>query len=328
MAELIITNGDSAADLLAAAGKRGRILPWRDVLHEGPILSDLAASTRARVLYLAGRFALDEADVAAEFAARDAILTAHGSFDRIELWFEHDLFDQLQLLQILAFFAETGRRDGLILVQADDFLGRQRPDTILRFAGKARPIGIEDLRFAEETWQALAAPTPEAVVERLVHADDRLPYVRPALKRFLEELPTPGSGLGRTEAAALAELGKTSSTAVDLFRAVLATEEAAFMGDLSFFRTIEDLAFSPTPLIDGLPPPIGEDFERFRNAHLELSMAGDDVMKGEDDNIALNGIHRWWGGTLLDASELAPAVWRYDRGRRRLLPPDADLGSK
>src|SRR4029077_15612906 len=119
MAELIITNGDAAGDLLAAAGKSGRILPWRDVLHEGPILADLAACTRARIPYLSGRFALDEADIAAEFAARDAIIAAHAGFDRVELWFEHDLFDQLQLLQILAFFAESGRREGLILVQAD-----------------------------------------------------------------------------------------------------------------------------------------------------------------------------------------------------------------
>src|SRR5581483_8756233 len=129
--------GDTAADLLAAAGKGDRILPWRDVLHEGPILADLAASTRARVPYLAGRFGFAEADIAAEFAARDAVLAAHSGFDRIELWFEHDLYDQLQLVQILAFFAQVGRREGIILVQADDFLGRQRADTVLRFASKA-----------------------------------------------------------------------------------------------------------------------------------------------------------------------------------------------
>jgi len=105
---------------------------------------------------------------------------------------------------------------------------------------------------------------------------------------------------------------------------VLATEEAAFMGDLSFFGLVEDLAFEPVRLIDGLPPPVEEDIERFQKAVLELSMAGDDVLNGEADHIALNGIQRWWGGTFLDASELDPAVWRYDRERRRLLPPSAD----
>ena len=34
---LIITNGDSAADLLRAAGETAVILPWRDVLHIGPV---------------------------------------------------------------------------------------------------------------------------------------------------------------------------------------------------------------------------------------------------------------------------------------------------
>jgi hypothetical protein len=321
MAELIITNGDIAAELLAAAGRRGRILPWRDLLHEGPILHDLAACTHARVPFLAGRFGLAESEVADEFAARDAILVAHARFDRVELWFEHDLYDQLQLVQVLSFFYEVGRHEGLALVQADDFLGRERADTILRFAGKLRPIVIEDLRLAGNTWRALAAPTPEAVLSRLAHRDDRLPYVRPALQRFLEELPAPGSGLGRTEAAALARLAEASCSAVDLFRAVLATEEAAFMGDLSFFRLIEDLAFGPVPLVDGLPMPTDDGAERFRGALLELSMAGEDVLRGEDDHIALNGIHRWWGGTLLDAGGLDPEVWRYDPHRRRLVPP-------
>src|SRR6185436_14860154 len=217
MADLIITNGDSAAELLAAAGKGGRILPWRDVLHEGPILADLEACTRLRVDYLSSRFRIAAADVAADFAARDAIINAHTAFDRVELWFEHDLYDQLQLLQILAFFAENGRREGLMLVQADDFLGSQRADTILRFAGKARPIGIEDLELARDTWRDLAAPTPEAVAERLAEPDERLPYLVPALRRFLEELPAPGNGLGRAEMTALQQLADGPSTAADLF---------------------------------------------------------------------------------------------------------------
>ena len=261
MTDLIITNGDSAAGLLVAAGKGGRILPWRDVLHEGPILADLDACTRLRVGYLSGRFRIEVADVAADFAARDAIIRAHAGFDRIELWFEHDLYDQLQLLQILAFFAESGRRDGLILVQADDFLGRERPDTILRFAGKARPIGIEDLELARNVWRELAAPTPSAVAAWLAQPDERLPHLRPALRRFLEELPAPASGLGRTETTALQQLADEPATAADLFRAAIAREEAAFMGDLSFFRLIEDMAFCRRAVGDR-PRAAGRDRRR------------------------------------------------------------------
>ena len=72
--------------------------------------------------------------VAADFAERDGLIGAHRDFEQVELWFEHDLYDQLQLVQVLAFFAGEEPRDGLILVQADDFLGSQTAETILGFA--------------------------------------------------------------------------------------------------------------------------------------------------------------------------------------------------
>jgi hypothetical protein len=39
---LCITNGDSAAALIELSGVSGDVLPWRDVLHEGPDPSGLS----------------------------------------------------------------------------------------------------------------------------------------------------------------------------------------------------------------------------------------------------------------------------------------------
>ena len=194
----------------------------------------------------------------------------------------------------------------------------QRADTILRFTGKARPVGVDDLRLAKETWRDLAAPTPEAVAERAARPEERWPHLRPALRRFLEELPAPGSGLGRTETTTLQGLAAGPSTATDLFRAVIAGEEAAFMGDLSFFRILDDLASGRVPLVSGMAPLDETANTRdYARARLELTMAGEDVLAGEDDHIALNGIDRWWGGTRLGKA----GVWRYDRRRGRLVAP-------
>ena len=38
---LIITNGDSAAACMREARLDGEILPWRDILHEGPVPAGL-----------------------------------------------------------------------------------------------------------------------------------------------------------------------------------------------------------------------------------------------------------------------------------------------
>ncbi len=320
MTDLILTNGDTAADLLAAAGKTGTIEPWRDVLHEGPVVADLAASSNLRIDYLARRFRLNVAEVAASFAERDALVRNHAAFDRIELWFEHDLFDQLQLLQILAFFAETGRTEGLTLVQADQFLGMQTAATILRFAAKARAIDWHDLGLARDVWADVTAPEPKRVAVRLGALDGRLPFLKPALRRFLEELPAPKLGLGRTEAAALLGIADGIDNPRELFRGVLAAEEAAFMGDLSFFRLLDDLAFCEVPLIAGLDPPGDrEDADLYGNAVLELTMAGEDVANGEEDHVQLSGLDRWWGGTHLAGH----AVWRWDAAGMTLVPPAA-----
>ncbi len=48
---------------------------------------------------------MSEEALRAAFRARDAIFRRHGEFKTVVLWFEHDLYDQLQLLQILDFLA-------------------------------------------------------------------------------------------------------------------------------------------------------------------------------------------------------------------------------
>ena len=324
MADLIITNGDNAAELLHLAGRDATILPWRDVLHEGPITrTDLAASTSERVAYLAGRFRLDAAEIAAQFAARNTLLRAHGDFETVELWFEHDLYDQLQLVQVLAFFAGQARREGLVLVQADDFLGSQTADTILRFADGARPVSVADLDLAAAVWADLATPTPKPIAARVIRPEGPLPFLQPALVRFLEELPAPTSGLGRTEHALLTGIAHGATTPANLFHQVIAEEQAAFMGDWSFFHLLDDLAFCAVPLIAGLsqPPAAETDSERFRAAELELTMAGEDVLAEEEDHVGLNGLDRWWVGTRL----LGRSVWRWDRDAARLVPPAASV---
>ena len=320
MADLILTNGDSAADLLRAAGRQATIMPWRDVLHEGPIVAgDLAAGSRARVAFLAQRFRIPSGDIAAEFAERDAAIRAHATFSAVELWFEHDLYDQLQLIQILDFFAREPAQDGLVLVQADDFLGVQQANTILRFGEQARAVTRADLDLAAGAWAALAAPTPEAVANFMV-PDDRLPFLASALRRFLEELPAPKTGLSRTEETALDGIGHGITSPRELFQATIRQEEAAFMGDWSFFRILDDLASCDVPLIAGLAPHMdGEvDMERFGDATLELTMAGEDVVAGEEDHVALSGIDRWWAGTRLAGQ----TAWRYDREAMTLVSPD------
>jgi len=45
---LNITNGDSAAGALSEAGIAGKVVAWRDVLHEGPVDASLTLSALSK----------------------------------------------------------------------------------------------------------------------------------------------------------------------------------------------------------------------------------------------------------------------------------------
>ncbi len=97
-------------------------------------------------------------------------------------------------------------------------------------------------------------PTPEPVMRRLDEPAGALPFATPALRCFLEELPRPRNGLSRTRNDRAFRDCDAPQSAIDLFRRTIAAEEAAFMGDMSFFLMLHDLADAETPLIAGSSP--------------------------------------------------------------------------
>jgi hypothetical protein len=324
---LVITNGDSAAARLRAAAIAGRILPWRDVLHDGPVpsLDGLERLSAIRAAFIAADLGLGAEEVAAEFRGRDAAIRDHVAYARVEIWLEHDLYDQLQLIQILDFFRGEGRIDGLYLVEADDYLGVQPPDAMRRLAASAAPVTQEQQRLAGAAWAAFTAATPHALAALALDDLAPLPHLGRALRRLLAELPDPVRGLTLTEERALAHLARKETTTGELFRLVAGEDEARFLGDTSFFRRLDGLAFAERPLIEGLPGPsqaccaLGREpvhgYAEFARARLRITDTGRAVLEGRLDHRVLNLADHWVGGVHVSPA----ALIRYDRTQRRLV---------
>jgi hypothetical protein len=105
-AALHVSNGD-ATDV-PGTGLARRVLYWRDVLHEGPVPAvGPDELRRIRATFLAQANADDRDEGTAMFAERDHTLAANREGEYV-LWFEADLYDQLQIIQILARLADLG----------------------------------------------------------------------------------------------------------------------------------------------------------------------------------------------------------------------------
>jgi len=329
MTELIITNGDKAADLLRAAGFEADILPWRDVLHEGPVsetslasLDDLEHLSVIRAAFLAAAFDQSLGKITQSFEERDRMVSRHGDYDEVTLWFEHDLYDQLQLLQILTFFHREKRSGSLQLVQVDNYLGRQTPETIRRFEARKAPVSAEQTALAATLFQAFRKPVPTDLRAFLEQDLSPLPAMRQALFRLFEELPSTTNGLSRTQQQALLSIERDRLPPGKLFAAVQATEEAMFMGDISFFHCLDELSFNRTPLIRGLPARFSaslakDERQRYLDAEIVLTDTGRAVLSGKADYIGINSIDRWLGGTHIEDG----MIWRWNPDTGELVSP-------
>lgn len=289
---LHVTNGTSVS--LAESGIGGEILAWVDVLHEGPVPSGIDDDElrRVRGIFLDGAWQSSGA-ARAELARRDRTLARH---EEIVLWFEHDLYDQLQLIQVLDRLG--GSKTRLNLICTDQYLGPMTGGELALLWPKRRPVGQEQFDLASAAWRAFRSPDPMNLQALLEHDTSALPFLAGALRRHLQQFPAIENGLSRTEQQILEVLSEGPRTFAELFPAEQQREERIFMGDSSLFRYVRGLTEARAPLAQE------------RDGVYRLTETGREVLAGRADHVRLNGINRWLGGVHLVGHE---TLWRWDQ---------------
>jgi DNA-binding transcriptional MerR regulator len=328
---LHITKGESAGNTLRQTALGGAVLSWQDVLHEGPV----PALPRPNLLRTRARFLAD-----CGWGRRQALLSSLERRDRqllealrddlrVVLWFEHDLYDQLQLLDVLALAHTEEAAPELIVIGSfpgkPSFAGlgeltADELESLWPSRCRAAPAALQD---AASAWAALRAPEPTALAEWATRDTAQLPFLAPALRRLLEELPAPADGLSGTERRALQAVAAGAHTPPAAFVHAQKLEEAPFLGDAWFYRALSALGQGEARLLettDGRPlppPPPLSDSQRFVRLGLRLTATGECTLRGEADRVALLGIDRWIGGTHVTPDN----TWRWDADEPKLVRP-------
>ncbi len=325
MTELLhITNGSAAVSRIHPLGLSGDIVPWDDVLHEGPVPErlDRVALRRVRAAFLARTWTGAVREVEQMLEQRDRVFDA--GVAEVVLWFEHDLYDQLHVLQILDGFAEE-RRAGRPLpkvtaILADDYLTAQSDDTLRRWFEARRELTADEWAAAGAAWSAFRSSDPSAL-NGFAHPG-AWPSLRGAMQRHLRQFPGVETGLSRSESQAVAALAAGPRPLRDLFVAANhQAEPAVFMGDSTWWWHLRPLLDAARPLLraDGDAPVSYAHPDWWRAddpPRVALTAVGERVAAGELDHVALNGIDRWLGGVHLHRmpGDTQP-TWRWDEHR-------------
>ena len=318
---LHISNGD-ATDV-PGTGLARRVVYWRDILHEGPVPEVAPAELRRiRADYLTGDHSAGPAGIMRQFTERDHAVEANRDGQYV-LWFEADLYDQLQITEILARLASLGvPAERITLICIGEHAGiarfgglgeltaaqlRELPHT--NACARLTPAALE---LATRAWAAFRAPDPEGLGAIAATRLGELRFLGEAFDRLSREYPATRDGLSLTERRVLAAVADGAPDAGTAFVRAAARETRPYMGDTTCFSRMDRMADGPHPLLR-LDPP-GRPVER--TTGVRLTGAGARMLAGQADQIALNGIDRWIGGVHLHGHHVP---WRWDDGTETIV---------
>lgn len=308
---LHITNGDSGVAVIQNAGFEGVFLPWQDVLHVGPVLpaKTLQRFDPIRVQFLGDFYGMATEKIEADFKQRRQLWDQASDHQSVNLWFEHDLYDQLQLCQVLYLLSQVSEiSDLFFLIQTDHYIGESSQQDIIDAHERKVAIDEPHLNDAAQVWHAVTQPTPEALMACLQGEALSLKYMQRAVERLLSELPHPASGLSLSQQRILIPLIEKDRKQSELFWEMQKLEQYKFMGDTTFHQLLQAMMLCQEPLVTA------SDDENPWSRTWSLTPVGHDVLKGEQSHIKLNGINHWVGGCHLKEEH----VWCYDDQNKTL----------
>ncbi len=254
---LHVANGTSTTRTIEAAGIQGNLSIWADVLYEGPVPGGVSDDELREI-----RGSDAPADRVNDMRQWRAIIERHDAYDELILWYEHDLFDQLNLIQLLPWIRERVPAEKIVsLVCVGSFPGRPNfkglgeltPAELGSLLETRSPVTDEQYALADRAWHAFRQATPEALDTLRLGDTSALPYLATALTRFLQEYPWTTDGLSRTERRLLQLAAGDGIRLFDAFPRMQDDEDAYYITDLSLAEMAEALSRTSPPMLTQTP---------------------------------------------------------------------------
>ncbi len=290
---LHITNGDSFTERLQQLNLKGDIITWREMLCEGKTLTNVGSESfwKTRFEFLNKNYKVSKSWFIEKTLKEYRSLCNHKQQDHIVLWFEYDLFCQVNMLAVISWLKTHRRHVQISLVCSgyeDDSsrlygLNELTDDQIQAHFKSRVALSQNDIEYADYVWQLYCSDNPI----RLENLSDfelyKFRYLEDALKAHLRRFPAIKNGLNEIENRVLqvAAEGKSSSKKA-LMSNLLQDQGWYGFGDTQYQRILKNLR----PLFHSFNP-------------VRLSKKGKEILENKDNYYAtLRDTEAYLGGAL------------------------------
>jgi len=251
--KLHLLNGDSTLHQFRKTNIEGDTIVWREILCEGKAVADLSTEQfwNTRQVFLQ-QFVTDFDPQQYEQLKRTFQNIKLSNYEEIVLWFEYDLFCQINLLGVLSWlYAKTRNakiKISLICVGTHPnysklvALGNLSLAEFAALYRERNELSVEDLAFASRIWAIYCSANHDQLLTKVQqHTSTAFPYLEIAIVQHQKRFPNSENGLTDIESKILELLLQTPCTKRELVGTLLKTQEVYGFGDLQYFKFVEDL---------------------------------------------------------------------------------------
>ncbi|WP_394971858.1 DUF1835 domain-containing protein [uncultured Croceitalea sp.] len=206
---LHITNGDSFTEKLQSLPLKGDIITWREMLCEGKTLSTVGSETfwKTRFEFLNKNYKVSKSWFVEKTLKEYRSLCNHKQQDQIVLWFEYDLFCQVNMLAVLSWLKTHRRHAEISLVcsgKEDDTdklyaLGELNDEKLLSLYENRTVLSQDDIEYADYVWQLYCSDNPIRLENLTDYKNYQFEYLSDAMKAHLQRFPSIKNGLNDLE---------------------------------------------------------------------------------------------------------------------------------
>ncbi len=206
---LHITNGDHFTEKLESLNLKGDIITWREMLCEGQTLTSVGSESfwKMRFEFLHKNYKISKSWFIEKTLKEYRSLCNHKQEDEIVLWFDYDLFCQVNMIAVLSWLKTHRKYAHISLVcsgKEDDTdamysLNQLDDDQLLKLYKHKVELTQDDIEYADYVWQLYCSDNPIRLENLSDYSEFQFDYLSVAIQAHLHRFPSIKNGLNEME---------------------------------------------------------------------------------------------------------------------------------
>jgi len=251
---LHIVNGDSTAQVLAKSFIHGDVIVWREMLCEGSLHKNIGSDEfwKTRYSYFESEVGVSKLEYFDKTIKEIQKIEDIANYKEVVLWFEFDLFCQVNLLALCTYLLKFYRKDitySLICTGREkrketlQSLSDYSPDEYEKLLNKKVKLSRNNFLFAEECWSLYVENDKQKIMEFDFNKCSKFSYLQKAMDQHVLTFSNQ-NGLSQIETKILNTISIGGHTKNKIVKELLHWQQKETVygfGDLQYFLTLEKL---------------------------------------------------------------------------------------